>query len=227
MPLFHDLLDMIYPRYCLGCDALLEQEEVLCAGCMNELPFTHFFETAANPVKEIFYGRIVAENAGSLLFYTKDSLTQRLLFDLKYRRNEMAGKFLGRLLAAALQQTNFINGIDVIVAMPMHPKKERERGYNQATIIAKELSQHLSVPFDDKAVVKSIHTETQTHKTREDRWHSMQHIFKIKEEGVLRGKHILLVDDVLTTGATLEVCGNEILKVPDAKLSIATAAYAL
>lgn len=227
MKIFHELLDMVYPRYCVGCDALLEQDEVLCTSCMDELPYTGFFGQDSNPVKEIFYGRTDIEHAGSLLFYTKDSLVQRLLFDLKYRQNKKAGKLFGYLLARTLQKTTWIKKIDLLVPMPVHKKKALERGYNQAAIIAGEVAAQLHIPMNENAVVKAVHTDTQTHKTREDRWASMQHVFEIKAAGDLQGRHVLLIDDVLTTGATLEVCGSELLKVKDLKLSVATVAYAI
>ncbi|ANI88059.1 hypothetical protein A9P82_01210 [Arachidicoccus ginsenosidimutans] len=227
MPLFRDLLDMIYPRYCVGCDALLENEEVLCVECMDELPYTDFFQTDDNPVKEIFFGRIKVEHAGSLLFYEKDSLVQRLIFDLKYKSNKNAGTLLGALLANNLRHLDWLKEIDMILPLPLHKKREQQRGYNQAIIIGEQLSEELEIPMNTKVLERTVHTETQTHKTRELRWQSMQHIFKTKDNNILQGKHVLLIDDVLTTGATLEVCGSEILKVQDTKLSIATAAYAI
>lgn len=227
MPLFNDILDMIYPRYCMGCDSLLDSDDVVCFDCMDELPYTDFFKHDNNPIKEIFYGRIIIQHGGSLLFYTKESLTQRLIFNLKYENNHHAGKLIGILMAKELSSTDWINEIDVITPMPMHRKKQRVRGYNQATIIAQSLSDNLNIPMNEEIIIKSIHTETQTHKTREERWQSMQHVFEVKDKNALAGKHILLVDDVITTGASIEACGNKILSIENTKLSIATAAYAL
>ena len=226
--IFHDILDMIYPNYCLGCNAQLAgNSEVLCMDCAEELPYTHFFDKEENPVKEIFYGRITVAHAGSALFYTKGSLVQRLLFALKYQGNKNAGLFLGALLAQQLAETRWIQEIDCIVPLPLHKKRERKRGYNQSAVIGSKLSEMLAIPMNTDMVERAVYTETQTHKTREARWQSMQTVFKIKDENALQSKHILLIDDVLTTGATMEVCGNEILKVKDTKLSIATAAFAI
>jgi len=228
MSLLTDFMDTVYPNYCLGCNAMLESSDsVLCMDCIEELPFTHFFEKEDNPVKEIFYGRILVAHAGSALFFTKDSPVQRLLFALKYQNDKHAGLFLGALLAQSLAETDWIKEVDWIVPLPLHRKRERKRGYNQSTVICSKLSEILGIPMNNDMVERAVYTETQTHKTREARWQSMQTVFKVKNEDALRGKHVLLVDDVLTTGATMEVCGSEILKIKDTKLSIATAAYAL
>jgi ComF family protein len=224
----NDFSHLFFPHNCLGCGSdVLPNDAVLCLQCFTQLPVTGFIEQPGNPVEKIFYGRIKVEEAGSAFYFTKDSTIQRLMIELKYRGNKHAGTYLGKLLGMQLTQCNRFNGVDLIIPLPLNPKKERKRGYNQAMIIAEGMQTEFNRPVVDKAVGRKLFTETQTQKGRVDRWQNMQDVFEVKDAAALEGKHILLVDDVVTTGASLEACAAPILQVLGTKVSIATVAYTI
>ncbi len=221
-----DLLHLFYPHICLGCGTdALQNDDLICAKCLLELPETGFFSYPDNLVEKKFIGRINIQNAGSAFYFTKDSLLQTLLFDLKYRGNKQSGILLGKLTGFQLLESNRFRDIDAIVPLPLHHKKQRLRGYNQSEVISDSISSILQKPVLDNCVVRTVFTETQTNKDRINRWLNMENAFVVENKHQLEGKHILLVDDVLTTGATLDACGTAMLKIKDIKLSIATVAY--
>ena len=180
---------------------------------------------AANPVEKIFWGRIPIEHAASLFYFTKGSIVERLLYQLKYRSRQEVGHYCGRLMGLALKQTNYVKEIDMIIPLPLFRKKELHRGFNQARLICDGMKEILNIPVSDTIVERVEATETQTHKNRIERWQNMQDRFLVKKPAQVENKHLLLVDDVITTGATLESCGMELLKAANSKLSILTFAY--
>ncbi len=224
----NDFAHLFFPHNCAGCRTdVLENDAVICSRCMEQLPETGFISLPGNTVEKIFYGRMHVQNAASLLYFTKNSLLQRLLIELKYHGNKETAIFLGKLLGEQLACAKRYESADAIVPMPLNEKRERKRNYNQATLIAKGITTAFKIPVIENAVSRSVFTNTQTHKNRISRWQNMEGVFAVKDETLLRNKHILLVDDVITTGATLEACGTEILKVKGTKLSIATVAYTI
>lgn len=174
-----------------------------------------------------FAGRIPYAHATSFAYFTNEGLLQHLLHGLKYKNRKETGRWLGKQFALDLSQTNWIKGVDGIIPVPLHHKKEAQRGYNQSLLIAEGLSNVLHIPILDKALVRNRHTESQTKKTRAERMQNMQDAFAIKQANVLINKHLLLLDDVLTTGATLESCAITLLKMPGTKVSIATIGIAM
>jgi ComF family protein len=224
----NDFAHLFFPHVCEGCGRdVVENNSLLCATCFLKLPETGFIKEANNPVEKIFYGRIKIETAGSGFYFTKHSLLQHLIIQLKYRGNKDVGFCLGKLLGYQLLETERFNNVDAIIPLPLNPKKERKRGYNQATIIADGISSVWYKPILKNAVQRTVFTETQTHKDRISRWQTMEGVFATDDRSSLEGKHILLIDDIVTTGATLEACGEKILQVPETKLSIATIAYTI
>jgi ComF family protein len=222
----NDFVHLIYPHNCLGCgNDALETDALLCTQCFYQLPGTDFFTVKNNPVEQTFYGRLTIQQAAAAYYFTKDSLIQHLLIELKYKSNKKAGLFLGKQIGYFLQQSKRFDDIELIVPLPLHPKKEQKRGYNQAMTICEGITSVWNKPVLKDAVIRTAFTETQTKQDRMHRWQNMDGIFAIAQSHLLTGKHILLVDDVITTGATLEACGNEILKIPGTQLSIATAAF--
>ncbi|MEJ7828649.1 MAG: ComF family protein [Segetibacter sp.] len=225
---FSDLLHLFFPHICAGCGTdTLDQEQMLCLHCLNNLPSTNFFDQPNNPVEQVFYGRIPVENAAAGYFFTKDSLLQNLIIQLKYRGNKAIGFYLGRLLGNYLNDSSRFTNVDALVPLPLNPRREKKRGYNQATALCNGISAVWNKPVIDKNVIRKVYTETQTHKGRISRWENMDGIFAVKNPAELENKHILLIDDVVTTGATLEACGSEILKINGTTLSIATLAYTI
>jgi ComF family protein len=227
-PAIDHLLHLFYPHICTGCGTdVLPNDQMLCLHCLNDLPVTNFFGHAGNPVEEIFYGRLNIEQGASGYFFTKQSLLQHLLIQLKYRHNKDIGFYMGRLLAHLIKENNAFEDVDALIPLPLNPRKERIRGYNQATAICNGIASVTHMQVVDKVVVRNVFTETQTHMGRISRWENMDGVFAIKDEALLANQHLLLVDDVVTTGATLEACGSEILKIPGTRLSIATLAYTI
>ena len=200
---------------------------MLCAECFLKLPETGFIQQPGNPVENIFYGRIKVEAAAAAYYFTKDSLLQHLIVQLKYKGNQDVGFYLGKLLGHQLLQSGRFSDIDAIIPLPLNKRKEKKRGYNQAAVIADGIAEIWQKPILKNCAERLIFTETQTHKDRISRWQTMENVFAVTDKISLENKHILLIDDIVTTGATLEACGAKILEVPGTKLSILTVAYTI
>ncbi len=220
------LSHLFFPHLCVGCgNDIIDKEQIICLYCNNRLPTTNFHMHGNNPVEKIFWGRIPIVAAASYLYFTKNSLLQNLLHQLKYNGNKEIGYFLGRQMGKTFIQSNRFSSIDALIALPLFPSRERKRGYNQAAILCEGFSEATGIPFLPNVVIRTKATETQTHKNRIERWQNMEGRFELKEENSIRNKRLLLIDDVTTTGATLEACGHELLKAENSKLNIATLAY--
>lgn len=228
MSYIYDFFSLFFPRVCYSCEnTLFRHEEVLCSYCLHQLPKTNFHSEADNPVSKIFWGRVNIYHASSLYFFSKGSKVQHLLHQLKYKGKKEIGIYLGKLLGMDLLESPYYSDIDVIIPVPLHPKKQRKRGYNQSEMFARGLAESLVKPIDIRTLVRTYASETQTKKSRFKRWENVKEIFDLKNHNHLLGKHILLVDDVVTTGATLEACANMLLNIPGVKVSIATIACAI
>lgn len=218
------LSHLMYPRLCESCNKpLLAEEEVLCLNCnIYNLPRTAYHHIPENETFMRFVGRIPIVRASSFAYFTSEGLLQHLLHRLKYENRKEIGLFLGKQLGHDFKQLNWHHGIDLIIPVPLHPKKEASRGFNQATIIAQGVSEVLDIPVDTQSLYRKRFTESQTQKTREERLANMHEAFDIHNHSNLENKHILLIDDVLTTGATLEACAHAIQTAGNMKVSIAT-----
>lgn len=223
------LTHLFYPRLCEGCSKpLLQEEDVLCLNCsIYNLPRTAYHHIHENETFMRFAGRVKVEQATSLAYFTADGLLQHLLHKLKYEDRKDVGAYLGTQLGYDLLQVGWAKGIDAIVPVPLHPKKEAIRGFNQATVIAETMGEVLKLPVLADIVKRTRFTDTQTQKTREERIENMQGAFEVVDAANISGKHILLIDDVLTTGATLEACALSLLAVQGVRLSIATIGIAV
>ena len=221
------VVDLLYPHLCPGCGNDLVQRDIqLCIYCLSDLPHTSFALYADNPVEKLFSGRLKVQAAHSEFYFTKSELIQKLLHQLKYKGNKQIGHFLGTIIGASLLESKRFTDLDFIIPLPLHPKKQFRRGYNQAAVIGEGISAVLKIPMLEKCVIKTISTETQTKKNRIKRWQNVSESFSITDHQIINGKRILLVDDVITTGATIEACGNVILTIPRTKLSVVSVAYA-
>jgi ComF family protein len=220
-------LHLFYPHVCTGCGSdLLQAENLLCLKCIHNLPHTGFATLSENPVEKYFWGRIPLTAAYSQFYFSKEFLIQHLIHQLKYKGDTEIGFYLGEMMGTTLLKSNRFSSIDALIPLPLYADKEHKRGYNQAAVICNGMSAIMNVPVLSGAVIRRHATETQTRKHRTERWENVKDSFKVAKPAELNGKHLLLVDDVITTGATLEACGNVMLNATDAKLSIATLAYA-
>jgi len=223
----HNVLNLFYPRVCAACGAhLLKNEETVCLKCRYTLPHTGYELHADNPVAQTFYGRVRFHAVTSCFFFAKSGKVQHLIHQLKYKHNKEAGIFLGQQIGQSIREAPLFQGIDYLIPVPLHPKRERQRGYNQSLIIARGINEVTGIPIGDKYLVRGIYTETQTHKSAEDRFKNVKDIFEVQFADELKGKHVLLIDDVLTTGATLESCAHQLEGIPGITISAATAACA-
>lgn len=219
---------MFLPAFCEGCGAdTLHADQLLCLQCLARLPETGFFAAERNPVEKTFYGRIPVVAAGAAYYFTKDSLVQHLITQLKYRNKKEIGTMLGQLTGLQMLTTDRFLNVDCVVPLPLNKRKLYLRGYNQAEAVATGIASMIEKPVLPDAVERKLFTETQTHKDRVHRWQNMQEVFAVADPQKIANRHILLVDDVITTGATLEACGNTILQVPGTTLSIATVAWTI
>lgn len=225
--MLQSLLYFLFPKICHACSETLQASEyMICTQCRHYLPLAQFHLYNERVIQKVFYGRITLEQATSLLYFEKKGPVQTLLHNLKYNGKEEISAFLGDWLGQELSQLPEYCAVDNVIPVPIHPKKRKKRGYNQVTGFAIALAKHLEATYIDNLLIKSKNTKTQVFKGRFSRSDDVLDAFSITENQSLVGKHILLVDDILTTGATLEACAIQLLKIPKIKLSIATMAIA-
>lgn len=218
--------ELFFPNNCDLCgNSLFSHENYICNKCTKKLPRTYFNMVNSNPAEQSLWGRIDLENVYCFLFYIKEGTTQQLLHSLKYKGEKELGKELANIFASELKETHSLKDIDILIPVPLHPKKQFKRGYNQSEWIAKGIKESTNLPIDNTTLIKSHHTETQTRKNRFSRYLSSKEMFSINDESKLKGKHVLLIDDVLTTGATIEACYNALSKTNDIIVSVLTLAY--
>ncbi|HEY4786405.1 MAG TPA: ComF family protein [Bacteroidales bacterium] len=222
----NDFIGLFYPKICASCSELLVRNEILfCTTCRYELPRTNFHLDKENEVAQIFWGRVPVENATAHFYFHKGGRVQELLHKLKYKGQKEIGVELGKIIGKELEQSPF-NQVDAIIPVPLHPSKKRKRGYNQSECVASGIASAMSKPLNINSLVRVVANPTQTRKHRFERWTNVEGIFALKEQRSIENKHILLVDDVVTTGATLEACASALLQAKNVKVSIATVAKA-
>ena len=217
-------LDIIYPDLCIACDEESPiQSSVFCLNCLDELPFTNFHDDRENLVEKYFWGRLEVEKATALFFFHKGEQVQEMIHRLKYKGASFVGDRLGIFFGYQLMQSSFLNDIDLIIPIPVHKSKKRTREYNQCELLANGISKVSGIPVSTKIVLKNIRTDSQTEKNREERLTSLKNTFKVANPLEIKGRNILIIDDILTTGATLEAVGS-ILTNFGAKVNIAVVA---
>lgn len=225
--MFKSLTNLFFPKVCYTCNALLSDNEIyVCTSCRHKLPVTNFHYYNDDTVKRVFYGRVPIELATALLRFEKKGVVQTLIHNLKYKGFEEIGLFLGNWLGSELKTIEKFSNIDMVIPVPLHKKKLRKRGYNQVTLFAEQLAKHLNAEYVDDVLIKTTHTASQVHKNRISRWFYNTEIFTVINPEKINHKHVLLVDDIITTGATLEACSNMLLNSKNVKISIATMAIA-
>ncbi len=225
--MLNSLTDLFFPKVCYACNHLLaDNEKYVCTSCRHKLPVTNFHFNSDDSVNRVFYGRVPIVHATALLRYEKKGLTKSLIHNLKYKGFEEIGLFLGNWLGSELSTVEEYSDIDLIIPVPLHKKKLRKRGYNQVAIFAQQLAKHLDAIYVDDVLIKTSNTSSQVTKNRISRWLHNSEIFRIANIEKIDYKHVLLVDDIITTGATLEACANILQQAKNVKISIATMAIA-
>jgi len=223
-----DFISLLFPRLCYACgNHLLRNESLICTECYVVIPRTNYHLLEDNPVARLFWGRCRIEKAAAFSYYNKGSCIRKLIHNLKYNGIKEIGFELGRIYGISLNTSEFVNDIDLIIPVPLHPAKERVRGFNQSELISRGLADTLSRPVDTTTLKRITVSATQTKRSRYERWTNVEGIFGVSDAGAVKGKHILLVDDVITTGSTIESCASELLKIEGVRVSVLAIAYAV
>lgn len=221
-----DILNLFYPRSCLLCtNALLDKENHICIACNHELPVTGFSKISENALEKTFYGRVPLQGATALLYFTKQGKTQQLIHLLKYKGKQQIGFWAGNYLGHLMSESKRFQLIDAIVPVPLHPKKLKKRGYNQVIRFGRQLAAVLQLPFHEELLQRVGHADTQSKRTRVDRWENVRDQFILNPNIKLISSNLLLIDDVVTTGATVESCYHALKGIPELKLSLACIAF--
>ncbi|MDB5158108.1 MAG: amidophosphoribosyltransferase [Mucilaginibacter sp.] len=222
-----DFLSLLFPQLCPACgNDLVANEKIICTDCLYNLPQTNFHLQADNIVAQQFWGKINLEAAYALYYFTKGGKVQNLMHHFKYKGMQKIGNLLGNIAGNQLIKNEKFAGVDYIIPVPLHKSRLKDRGYNQSACFARGLAEKLPAIAEENNLIRTRATQTQTHRSRFARFENMQEVFVINNPEKLKGKHVLLVDDIVTTGSTLEACAIPLLKIHGLKLSIATIAYA-
>ena len=220
------LLHLIFPNCCLACGgALNHQLKNICLMCRNNLPRYRGNKQKEDQLNKLFWGRLQLERIAAAFYFEKAGLIQELIHQLKYEGKKELGISLGELSASDLIATAFFKGIDYLIPVPIHPNKKKIRGYNQSLYIAEGVHNISGIPLEEKLITKQVHTDSQTKKGRFQRWQNVSSSFHLNEQMTMEGKHLLLIDDVLTTGSTIEACAMELKKIKQVKISLLVMAY--
>jgi ComF family protein len=226
--LWDDFISLLFPRLCYGCgNHLIRNETLICTECFIVIPRTNYHLVKDNPVAQLFWGRCLIEKAAAFSYYNRGSRIRNLIHNLKYKGINELGIELGRMYALTLHESGFTKGIDLIVPVPLHPVKRKRRGFNQSDLISLGISEVINVPVDNISLTRTAVTGTQTKRSKYDRWTNVEGVFTIINPENVRDKHILLVDDVITTGSTIESCAGELLKIEGVKVSVVALAFAV
>lgn len=225
--MFKALLNILFPKDCSGCSRpLLESEELICTHCRHDMPFTQHHLDTENETAKKFQGRLPIEHASSVVYFHKKGIVQGLIHNLKYKGKEEIGTLIGQWYAQDIRNLEILQSVSEVVPVPLHKKKLRQRGYNQVAEFGKALADGLGTKYNEDLLLRTTYNKTQTQKDIAARAEIIGDSFDITSTDADKNKHFLLVDDVITTGATLEACGRALLKIPGARVSIVTIAYA-
>lgn len=219
--IFKDLIHLFFPDLCAVCgNKLIDGEHCICIGCMQKLPRTHYYKQPENRLEEFFAGRVPFQRAAAYAYFIHGGSVQQMTHELKYRRNREIGLVMGELCGNELKNSDFAATLDLIVPVPLHRKRIRQRGYNQSLEICKGISKQTMLPLEPDSLVRTVNNKSQAKSKRFDRWKNVENIFEVTDKNTFIGKHILLVDDIITTGSTIESCARELLECEGCKVSI-------
>ena len=222
-----DFFNLLYPPLCAACrSVLVKQEKHICTGCLYNLPKTNFHLDKDNSMAQLFWGRVRIESASAFYYFEKGSKCRKILHQIKYMGKKELALFLGRIYGKELFMAGKFNDTDLIIPVPLHYIREKKRGFNQSEWFARGVAHGMQIKIDKDILIRCIGTETQTKKTRIERWENVENSFLVRYPEKIENKHILLVDDVVTTGATIESCASVLLNSAGVRVSILTLAYA-
>lgn len=225
--MFKHLLNLFFPKACAGCNNLLiANENTICTLCRHKIAITNHHLNPENEAFKKFYGKIPVEYVSAQFYFQKKGIVQEIIHKLKYKGQEEIGTVLGNWYADDLKEVTILKTADFIIPVPLHKKKFRERGYNQVTTFGRALSKEMNIKYADSILVRKVYSTTQSKKNLLGRSEGIETIFDICSTEKEHNKHFLLIDDVITTGATLEACSRALLKIPGAKISIVCIAMA-
>lgn len=228
MKILNNLISLFYPRMCAACGNVLQQNEsFICIECMLHLPETDYHKEHLNPLRQIFDGRVKVEEVAALMTYKKSTHVQKILHNFKYKGQKEIGFVLGKYYGEQLVLEERYRNIDCVIPIPLHKKKLRKRGYNQSEWIAKGLAQSMKIPYVSDVLLREHYNETQTKKGKFARWMNVKEVFTVQNSSLIEGKHVLVCDDVLTTGATMEAALRKIQSVAGVRTSVVTLAATL
>ena len=221
MQLIENLINVLFPKVCAGCNTcLLSNENVICTVCRHEIPLTNHYLNPENEAFKKFYGKVPIEFASTLVYYHKKGIVQEMIHSLKYRGHEEIGTVLGQWHADDLNKLPITSTFDAIIPVPLHKKRLRERGYNQVTRFGQALSENLKIEYNPSILKRNVYSKTQVKKNLLNRTELIESLFEVDFTEKDHNKHFLLIDDVITTGSTLEACSRALLKIPGSKISI-------
>lgn len=216
-----DFVSLLFPRLCQSCgEPLVRNEEVICLACLADLPRTDYHIRRENELEKAFWGRCFIEKAAAFAYYRRGGIMQELTHRLKYNGITSIGDYFGRLYGSILMESGFLDDIDVIVPVPLHPVKERKRGFNQSMVIAEAIGRAASIEVSGRYIYRRSDSDTQTRKSRVERWENVENIFVAGEDAKKGSSHLLLVDDVITTGSTIEACTGLLKSSMDVRVSV-------
>ena len=225
--MFESIINLFFPKVCSGCSSfLLPNENVICTVCRHDIPLTNHHLNPENDAFKKFYGRIPVLHTSALFYFHKKGIVQELIHNLKYKGHEEIGAILGEWYAEDLKTITLLQTVDEIIPVPLHRKKLKERGYNQVTAFGEALSSSLNIDYNDSILIRNVYSKTQSKKNLLGRTEGIETIFDVSFTEKDHNKHFLLIDDVITTGSTLEACSRALLKIPGAKISIVCMAMA-
>lgn len=226
--IFSAFSHLLYPSLCFGCgDNEIGEHEFICIHCLSSLPYTQFEKTRNNPIEKLFWGRTNIKFASSTFYYVEQTPLQQLIHQVKYKEQQKLGIYLGTAMGNLLNPVFSEHEVDLLIPMPLHPKKLKKRGYNQASLLCDGISKTTGRNYDEEVLVRTENTGTQTKKSRIERWENVNAVFSVNDSNKIRDKHILLVDDVITTGASTEACAQTLLNAGSKSVAVCSLAFTL
>ena len=217
---------LFFPKVCKKCgNELQANNELLCKKCCDTLPKTNYENSKNNPVEQLFWGKVKVEHAFSFFYFRKGETLHKIVHLLKYKGNKKAGELLGTFAGKKMVKMVHRPHFDYLIPVPLHPKKFAKRGYNQCEILCDSISKITDIPVINNLLLRNIHNVSQTKKGKYERWQNVEGIFKLENSDTMQGKHLLLVDDIITTGSTIEACCATLLKIPNVKVSVMSIGY--